>query len=674
MLKKIDWIRLWEHGLKKILDVCEDIIVCIDQERNISYRNRAAKTWFGEGSDVFSLVSPESLYAAAIHGEWSGEVQVVNSVGEEVTLSQFIVAPKDDHGEVLGYISICRFSNSLYLTGKREFEDFANDVLENIIEGVVVTDANSYIVHVNRAFTDITGYKIEEVIGKKPSILSSGKHDKGFYEKMWHDLLTEGFWQGEIWNRHKNGNIYLQKLTIKAVKNQAGETVNYVSLIEDITEKKRLENQIAFQATHDMLTQLPNRRSFIQHLGEKLSSDNRRELAVLIMDVDRYKRVKDMYGYHAGDELLIAVANRLERVIGNFGQVYRLEGSEFAAIIDGLSKKKVYEKARTIIDHFRHPVCIDKKEYMVGINIGIGYDRKDGKDAETLYKNADFALRKAKEFGRNHIQFFPNVSVMECNLEVLSLEDSLFRAVEHDQFELYYQPQLNVRDGKIHGFEVLVRWKHPEHGLLTPMQFIPIAEDVGLVSEIDDLVMRKTCLQLVKWHNEGYPPLRASVNLSMKNFLDRHIVSRIAAILEETKVNPNQLVIELTESTLMNNLDLVINILQEIKNYGIKIALDDFGTGYSSLSYLKNLPIDFLKIDRSFLKDITVNPRSYALVRTMIQLANSLGIEVITEGIEEEEQLRLVREFGSNEAQGYLISKPLPKKDFEKLLGLSRVM
>lgn len=664
---------LWD-GVKRVFDLCQDMVLCINQEGALLYCNQMTRDWLGEKGNIDNLVSFESLRAATIHGEWAREFKTLDPLGRETTLYQHIVPIQGNDGKVHSFICITRLSNRVQHRFDREDEILANDVLENIIEGVVVTDPHSYIIRVNRAFTEITGYQEEEVIGKKPNILSSGKHNKQFYERMWHELITNGFWQGEIWNRHKNGNIYLQKLTIKAVKNHAGETVNYVSLIEDITEKKRLESQIAFQATHDMLTQLANRHTFMQHLGEKLTERKLSELAVMIIDVDRYKRIKDMYGYHAGDELLIAVANRIQRAIGQFGEVYRLEGSEFAAIITGMAKNKVYEKAKMIIDQFRHPITIDRKEYMVGMNIGISYHHKDGTDAQTLYKNSDFAMRKAKEFGRNHIQMFPNMSFVPSDLEVLTLEDSLFRALEQDQFELYYQPQLNVRDGTIQGFEVLVRWNHPEHGLLSPMQFIPIAEDVGVVSEIDDLVLRKTCLQLVKWRIEGYPPMRASVNLSMKNFLDRRIVSRIADILEETRVDPNQLVIELTESTLMNNIDLVLNILQEIKNYGIKVALDDFGTGYSSLSYLKNLPIDYLKIDRSFLKDITSNPRSAALVQTMIQLANSLGIEVVTEGIEEEEQLQLVREFGSSEVQGYFISKPLPQKDFEQLLILRRVM
>lgn len=652
--------------MSTILEMTPHFVATTNRDGKVLYYNSAAGKLLDleEREDISHVLHNDAFCTAIREGFWQGETVVVNHEGKETPISQVVIAHKTDTGNVEYFSTIARDISKQKKIGEQE--RLAANVLQNIIEGVVITDPNSHIVSVNRAFTDVTGYEEYEVIGKKPSILSSGKHDKQFYKVMWQDLLEHGFWKGEVWNRHKNGNHYLQKLTISAVKDDQGKTAYYVSLIEDITKKKELEEQIAFQAFHDSLTKLPNRYSFNKILEEKIQSIHG-EIAILLLDLDRFKRVNDTLGHHGGDQLLCAVAERLVRKVGNKGLVSRLSGDEFIMIFPDFTEREALAESNGLLEELRHSFFIGQHEFFIGGSIGISIFPKDGTDVETLFKKADHALYRAKELGRNNAQLYHELNGQQLT-ELATLENSLHRALEQDQFELYYQPQLDLRSGKVVGVEALIRWNHPEQGIISPMHFIPIAEDMGIIHILDELVLRKACNQVVAWSQQGFEPIRISINVSMLNFNKNDIVTRILTTIEETRVNPEQIVLELTESAVMNNPDMTVHVLSSLKDKGIAIALDDFGTGYSSLGYLKRLPIDLLKIDRSFIRDITEEDRNAALVGTIIHLAKSLNLKVVAEGVETEEQLQLLLNYGCDEIQGYYMSKPLPKKDFEALM------
>lgn len=593
----------------------------------------------------------------SVNGNWNGEMRVIDVKGKEkVYFLSYVFHQNENISCVIRDVTDYKY------TQLKQF--IAVNALKQIHHGIMVTDANSIILTVNRAFTEVTGYTEEEVVGKKPSILSSGKHDRKFYEAMWHDLLTKGSWEGEVWNRHKNGEIFLEGLHISAIKDDEGKTKYYVSFIEDITEKKKMEEQVAYQAYHDLITDLPNRYYFSKKLEDRIKSGNE-PVAVFWIDLDRFKRVNDSLGHIAGDQVLRAVAERLTKQVGDKGVVAHLSGDEYLLYYPNLTKDEAFQVAAKIHEALRPPIYFQKQKIMLGASIGISLYPTDGTDMETLLKKAELALYKAKKIGRNQTELYVPED-HQSKIERLDLENSLLKALEQDQFQLVYQPQLDVMSNRIVGAEVLLRWHHPEWGIVSPMQFIPVAEESGLIVQIDELVLRKACRQAVLWQQRGYESLRLSVNISMVNFNKGDIVDRIVSIVHETGMDPRLLTIELTESVVMNNPDVTQTVLQSLKKEGIKISLDDFGTGYSSLSYLRKLPIDILKIDRSFIRDITEDEKSVALVRTIIQMTQNLQLNVVAEGVETKEQFDRLQQWECLEIQGYLISRPIPDYEFEQ--------
>lgn len=657
--------------MEELLHAVSDGIIILDMMGNGVFCNRVARKLLSLPDDQaitqinflhkypeWKLWMDQQKRMPSENDSWDGEMHVTDSLGFEKIYHLSFVALQD--GEHISCIirDITEYKRLL------EQEFIAVHALKHIRHGIMITDVHSNILTVNRTFTEVTGYTEEEVIGKKPSILSSGKHDRQFYEAMWYDLLTKGSWEGEVWNRHKNGEIFLEGLRICAIKDDEGKTKYYISFIEDITVKKQLEEKITYQAFHDMVTKLPNRYYFAMKLEEEMKSSTE-SIAVVLLDLDRFKRVNDSLGHTAGDHILRAVGERLTKLVGNKGMVAHLSGDEYLLSFSRLSKAEVMEEISKIHEALRMPIFIQKRELVLGASIGISMYPEDGTDLETLLKKAELALFKAKEFGRNQTRFF-TAEENQSNIERLTLESSLLKALEQDQFHLFYQPQLDVMSRRIVGAEVLLRWQHPEWGVVSPMQFIPIAEESGLIVQIDELVLRKACQQAVLWRKMGYAPMRVSVNISMANFNKGNIVDRIVSIVEETGMDPQFLTIELTESVVMNNPDVTQNVLLALKKVGIQISLDDFGTGYSSLSYLRKLPIDILKIDRSFIRNITEDEKSEALVRTIIQLTQNLQLNVVAEGVETKEQFECLQKWGCIELQGYLISRPIPAMEFEQ--------
>ena len=546
----------------------------------------------------------------------------------------------------------------------------AAKVFEHCREAIFVTDKHKQIISVNPAFAEITGYAPEEVLGKNPRMWNSGLHDKEFYRKMHCAIDGEGYWQGEVWNKRKNGEAFPEWVSISAIRNDEGETTNYLRISTDISGRKKDEERLQFLANYDALTSLPNRGMFNQRLDYALTHANRynKQLAVLFMDLDRFKIINDTLGHDAGDVLLKDVAGRLRRCLRESDTVARLGGDEFVVLITECSQSQdVVGVVQKLLKAMASPFLLMGQECHITASIGISFYPDDSKDAQTLLKNADLAMYRAKEQGKNNFQFY-SAQMNVDSLERLALESSLRGALERDEFLLYYQPKMDICSGNVTGMEALVRWRHPDMGLVSPAQFIPLAEETGLIVPLGEWVLKTACAQSREWQRQGFPPLRIAVNLSPRQFQQNDFVREVARILNETGLDAGLLELEITESMLIQNPEQVVNLLTDLRAMGVYLSLDDFGTGYSSLAYLKRFPINSIKIDRSFTQDLPSDASNAAITRAIIAIADSLKLNVIAEGVENEEQMRFLREHKCTEIQGYYFSKPLPADEFAAML------
>jgi diguanylate cyclase (GGDEF)-like protein/PAS domain S-box-containing protein len=550
---------------------------------------------------------------------------------------------------------------------------FAAKVFENSIEGIVVTDSYGTIMQVNSAFTTITGYGAEEAFGKNPRILKSDKHSPAFYEEMWRELTGSGQWAGEIWNRRKSGEAYPEWLTISAVKNQQGKTTNYVSIFHDISELKRQQEALEHQAQHDALTGLPNRVLINDRLEMTLTRMQRHEakLALLYLDLDNFKHINDGFGHTTGDRLLIELSRRLSGLLRTGDTIGRLGGDEFLILLPEVDHiDAVSLVAMRLIESLKQPFHHGEIEFFVTASIGVTIAPDDGSDAVTLIKNADIAMYRAKSLGRNNYQFFsPDLDVQAHRRA--SLEMKLRKGLERGEFELYYQPLVHITSGEIMGAEALLRWRNGG-GLIAPGEFIPLAEESGLILPLGEWVINAAGHQAKKWQDAGYR-IGVSVNISARQFGGQNLLEILKRVLAETGLKPGRLYFEVTESVVMGDLANAQRIMGALRDLGIKFYLDDFGTGYSSLSYLKRLPIDGLKIDRSFIKDMVADSDSMAIAAMVVSLARVLGLAIVAEGVETEEQWQVLHNMGDMLIQGYLASRPVPAEQFEVLLKQGRL-
>jgi len=540
-------------------------------------------------------------------------------------------------------------------------------------EAMIITDANTVIQRVNRAFTETTGYTAADIVGRTPSILRSSRHSDVFFRTMWESIQRTGGWQGEIWDRRKNGEEYVKWLTISAVKNAAGEVTNYIGVQHDITERKLAEEKIHRLAFFDQLTGLPNRTLLLDRLKQAMIASERsgHYVALLLIDLDNFKMLNDTLGHDMGDLLLQQVAKRLLACVRAEDTVARLGGDEFLVMLANLSLNKTESASRVevvgdkILAELNANYCLKDVIYHCTPSVGASLFQGLSTDVEIAMKQADLAMYKAKEGGRNAFRFFDP----EMELAVTKragLEKELRQAIAEDRFVLHCQAQ--VAGDKTMGTEVLVRWQHPQRGLVSPMEFIPIAEESGLIISIGRRVLEMACEMLAGWaERPELSTLTVSVNVSAHQFRQAGFVDEVLGILDATGANPQRLKLELTESMLVSNLEEVIDKMFQLKAKGVGFVLDDFGTGYSSLSYLKRLPLDYLKIDQSFVRDVLSDPNDAAIARTIIALADSLGLGVIAEGVENVMQRDFLAQSGCLAFQGYYFGKPVPAAEFERL-------
>ena len=549
----------------------------------------------------------------------------------------------------------------------------AAQVFESSRDAITITDSRGAIIAVNEAFTTITGYPAAEVIGKNPSILQSGRHDAEYYRVMWSTILKDGHWQGEIWNKRKNGETYPEWLKITAVKNRSQDTVNYIAVFSDITDDIMAAERIQRLAYYDTLTDLPNRALLSDRLDLAIAHAKRSgcKCAVLSLDMDRFKNINDALGHSIGDQLLKSVAERLKECVREVDTVARMGGDEFVVVLDGIAETgNILPVAQKMLHYLSQPYEAEGHNIRATPSIGISVYPDDGADQESLIMNADSAMYHAKENGRNDFQFFAPEMKARAS-EKLFIESDLRKGLEHGQFTLHYQPQVDIRTGHIVGAEALIRWKHPETGMISPAKFIPVAEESGLIIPLGEWVLNEACRQNMAWQKAGLPPISIAVNLSAVQFRQQNLCQLIGKVLNDTGLDPHYLELELTEGLVMSSTDSAIGTLNRFKEMGLRISIDDFGTGYSSLSYLKHFPIDYLKIDQSFIRDITTNPDDAAITTAIINMAQGLNLKTIAEGVETVEQLTFLRLHSCDVVQGYYFSKPVPAAEFADILHMS---
>ncbi|MBF0255697.1 MAG: EAL domain-containing protein [Gammaproteobacteria bacterium] len=547
--------------------------------------------------------------------------------------------------------------------------ELAAKVIEHTQEGVVVTDGRGHIQSVNPAFEITTGYSLEEVVGYKPSILKSGCQGADFYQQMFAELAKKGFWQGEIWNRRKNGEIYPEWLSISAIRDDAGRVEHYVGIFTDIGTQHQVQERLRYLAYYDGLTRLPNRALFFDRLQLELAKASRDggQVAVLFMGLDRFSHINESLGHGVGDRILQQAALRIQAGLREGDSLCRMGGDEFSLLLvpirDAGQVSAVAEKLRRL---FTEPFHQADLELYLSLSIGISLYPDDGVEPDTLVKHASTALDRAKELGRDNYQFYTRQLNQHVS-ERLVLEQALRQAVEQEAFSLAYQPQVDVNLGRVIGAEALLRWHHPTLGWVRPDLFIPLAEELGLINPIGDWVLRQACCQMARWLAQGWNLRRIAVNLSPMQLRQRNVLQRVHDVLGTCGLAPEHLELELTEGAIMGNVDEASACLSRLSESGIQLAIDDFGTGYSSLAHLKRFAIDKLKIDRSFVSGVPHNANDGTIVATIISMARSLKLSVIAEGVETGKQLAHLQAHGCYEMQGYLFGKPMSAAEIEAL-------
>ncbi len=601
-------------------------------------------------------------------------VSDVNRILEaiDIGINHYVLKPID-HIKLISTIKSCMTSIEQERQIREQLE-FFRKLSRAADQGPVaniVTDTEGTIEFVNPGFTRLTGYSFVEAVGKNVRMLKSGETPHGEYQRLWETIKSGEEWWGELCNRKKNGELFWVSASISPITDATGKITNYLSRLEDITERKQKLETILHMAYYDSLTGLPNRYFFQELLQNALTQAQRhgRMLAVLFLDLDRFKNINDRLGHPVGDQLLQATAQRLKECCSREGDIVaRRGGDEFTILLPEL--KNIHGSVRVaqrIIRAFAQSYTLPEHELSISASIGISVFPQDGCDSETLIKNADSAMYSAKEEGRDRYCLFKPVADFQAFGQE-TLESSLRKALERGEFLLHYQPKINIKTGRITSIEALARWLHPEFGMLSPSQFIPMAEENGLIVPLGEWVLRTACTQNKAWQNAGYPPMRIAVNFSPKQFQLLNLAEIVEKVLADTLLEPRWLELEITENIMLRNEEAAVETLNRLSDLGIHISIDDFGTGYSTFSYIKKIPINTLKIDRSFISDISSNLSDEAIAKAVIALAKNLNLNVIAEGVETEDQRKILESLNCSEMQGYFFSKPLPADELSKFL------
>ena len=611
----------------------------------------------------------QSMAEASQHGRASGAEYVVDSpMGPQ--WFELSMAAKSQHGDKTNVGPASRFiALARNVTARKEADlksQLAAQFFDGSNEGLLITDANQRITQVNPAFTVITGYPPEAAIGQKPNMLASGRHDQAFYESMWREIESNGYWQGKIWNRRRNGEEYAEWLSISRIQARQGQATHYVAIFRDISRQMEQEARIRDLAYFDSLTGLANRvllRDRVQH-DLSLARRHNTALSLLFIDLDHFKHINDSLGHQVGDQLLIQVAQRIKSLLREQDTVARMGGDEFVVLLPETKSGGAAHTAEVVLQALSKPYEIGAQELTVTPSIGIAMYPEDGQDFEGLYRCADTAMYRAKQEGRGRHAFFTREMQAQA-VRRLHLENALRRAIDGGEFTLYYQPQIALQTERLVGVEALLRWTHPELGQVSPAEFIPVAEYTGQIVPIGQWVLQEACRQMRQWQLQGLPAVVIAVNMSAVQFRQSDLVGQITRTLDSTGLAPELLELELTESAAMHDPEAAVATIGRLHALGVRLSIDDFGTGYSSLSHLKRFQLHKLKIDQSFVRDLTDDQDDARIVETIIQMARSLGLSTVAEGVETEAQRAFLQQRGCDELQGYLLARPLPANDLE---------
>ena len=674
------WIGLIEDGKLNIINTCTEISRFLRSVKGRIEENVRR----GEGPCGKAYLTGEIV----VNNDTEKDVDQ-EDLREEMLRSGLLssaVVPLKLNGNVVGVLA-------LYASEKDFFDDetvglvkeiadqisFALDFLEKeerlhrfslaveqTSDWVLITDEEGVIQYVNRAVEEISGYKREELIGKKPNLLKSGRHPESFYRRLWETILSGRSFRSIFVNRRKDGEVFYLDQTITPIKDREGKIVGFVATGKDITYERELRERLVYVTLYDPVTELPNRNNFMERLSFHLARARAagRVLAVGYMDVDRFKYVNETYGYQVGDRILREMARRIRRALRPGDTAARLGSDEFGLILTDMSRKEdIPNVLSKVLKVFDKPFKADGEELRLNVRIGVAVFPDDGSDPEELVRKAEMALSHAKEMPSGGYQFF--TEEMNARIaEFMLMEKHLSKALERGEYVLHFQPVYDLRTSKIESLEALLRWNSEDLGLVPPSKFVPVLEETGLINEVGEWVLREACGRVKAWK------VPVSVNVSPVQFRDEGFPERVKGVLRGSGVPGGYLILEITESVIMENVDFTKKSLSELKDLGVKIAVDDFGTGYSSLAYLKILPVDILKIDTSFVRDIDRDPNDRAIVNAIVQLAKNLGLRVTAEGIEKERQLEILKKMGCDFGQGYYLSKPLPESQAAQLLGL----
>lgn len=644
-----------------------------------------------EGLCLFNQYHPQ-LVIADIHLPMMSGISMIEAIRKQDKTAQVILisgSMEVHHIEDMMGLNVNRFLHKPFDVDKllhaiqecvKQFDSvfgmkLSASVFMTSSLAITITGKNREIVTVNPAFCHITGYSREEVVGHNPRLLSSGKHDAVFYQKMWGCISETGAWSGELWNRRKNGELYLEWLTINVVKDDNNEVSHYIAVFSDVTERNAAEAKIRHLAQHDGLTDLPNRILFMDRARQALINAQREKetLAIMMLDIDHFKSINDSLGHSAGDALLCDIAGSLMDCVREYDTVCRLGGDEFAILLPNAgSREMVGRLAGKVIAAVNRSRTIAGRDLQVGGSIGISYYPKDGADAEELLKHADSAMYFSKKSGRNHYQFFDNEHEGQDQRH-LAIQQGMRSGMQNGEFSMVYQPQYSLSQQRIVGIEALLRWNSPLLGVVSPAEFIPVAEETGFIVDIGEWVIATVCWQIAAWKNERVPLVHVSINISPLHFQRGNVIPTLLQALESNQLEAKSLQIELTEGIVMNDSEATLNNLRELKEHGFRVSIDDFGTGYSSLSYLRRLPIDELKIDRSFIMEIVDTAQAEdvsftAIPLAIIQLAKNLKFSVVAEGVETKAQQLFLENNGCDVIQGYLYSRPISAGELADLL------
>ncbi|WP_125558299.1 EAL domain-containing protein [Pseudoalteromonas rubra] len=607
--------------------------------------------------DAYRLMTARSIRHLVIREPGSGAVMGLLALKN--VLTEIETAYCSELEKVLAQrdLALQKSEKNLYL---------ANRIIDASLDGIMITRANGEIIQINPAFSALTGYQDYEVLGKNPSLLSSGVHGQDYYERMWSELSHKGVWQGEICNKRKSGEVYVEWLTIIEINEPYSDDVLYAAIFSDITERKNAEEKIARLAYFDELTGLPNRRLFYDRLSMALASAQRdkHKLSVMFIDLDRFKEVNDTLGHSAGDKLLSQVSERIKAILKPGDTLARLGGDEFVVLLTEVEHMEdVVGFADQVLSELSVPFALGELNVAATASLGAAIYPEDGLDSESLLKHADVAMYRSKELGRNSFQLY-KASMNARSLERLSMLSRFQSALEGGEFELHYQPLRCLTSGRIMSVECLLRWQDPNLGTISPAQFIPLAEELGLIVKLDQWVINEACRQMTQWLNEGLDMRRIAINISASHLSQGDLVMTMAKALEQHNLDGHYVELELTETSFVSNLHDAKVMLNKLKSLGVSIALDDFGTGYSALSYLTKLPIDILKIDASFIAKIPDEYGNSEIVTAIVAMAKALNLHVVAEGVEKSVQQKFLQKLGCHTMQGYHYCRPLPQSDW----------